>query len=138
MQAVVNQIGTSLPKVELRPKTARWAVRTLLRPATGGLLAAQDMKPLAHFVVVGLLFGAATALVFPNHFNVPQSQIILRRGLIRKEETQVVPSQRKKFAHLVNSARPREKSCSSCEYKYQEEIFMSLSSTDKGMLTALR
>ncbi len=29
MQAALNQTLTSLPKFEVRPKTARWAVRTL-------------------------------------------------------------------------------------------------------------
>jgi Isochorismatase family len=64
-----------------------------------------------------------------------QSQIILRRGLIRKDESQVVRSQRKKFVRKVNSARTREKPCSSCGSRTQEQAFMSMSSTDKGLLT---
>jgi nicotinamidase-related amidase len=60
---------------------------------------------------------------------------VLQRHLLRKEETQVVRWQQEKFAHLVNSAPPRKASRSSCEFKSREQIFMSVSSTDKGLLT---
>jgi fucose permease len=38
------------------------------------LLASQDLKPLAHFVLVALLFGAAMIIVAPNLLSAPDSQ----------------------------------------------------------------
>src|SRR5881394_1511536 len=48
---------------------ALWSTGGLAGAATGGLLAAQGVKPLAHFVVVALLIAAAMPLVFPRLLN---------------------------------------------------------------------
>jgi MFS family permease len=62
---------------------ALWSTGGLVGAATGGLLAAKGMKPLAHFDVVALLFGAAAVLVCPHLLNPPERQTSDTRELKR-------------------------------------------------------
>jgi hypothetical protein len=51
---------------------ALWSTGGLVGAATGGLLAAQEMKPPAHFGFVALSFGVAVTLIFPHLLNAPE------------------------------------------------------------------
>ncbi|MDB6068592.1 MAG: transporter [Pedosphaera sp.] len=54
---------------------ALWSTGGLAGAATAGLLAGQGVRPLVHFAIVALLFGAALTLVFPHLLSSPAHSI---------------------------------------------------------------
>jgi predicted MFS family arabinose efflux permease len=53
---------------------ALWSIGGLLGAAAGGVLAAQGVKPITHFVLMALALGATLPLVFPRLLQVPEEQ----------------------------------------------------------------
>ena len=54
---------------------ALWSTGGLAGAALGGMLAAHGLKPLAHFTLLALIFGAALVLVFPHFIKAPEEQL---------------------------------------------------------------
>ena len=53
---------------------ALWSLGGLLGAAVGGVLAAHGVKPIAHFLLIALSFGAILPLVFPRLLQVPEER----------------------------------------------------------------